>query len=200
MRPWLNAWKEWLKSSPPISTRPTTKAASSDESSATPKAVDRLEEATETLEVAVEVADTERQTARDAASALTSEVQTLRQDITTLQQIDQFKARVYVVALAAAAFSAAGFITLLVLAYGMNSNTNAIRTDLEVHRIRNEASHDCLAEKMAKLPGPEQRAGQEITREFLHEFLGCVADVAPTIVPPGAPDVRVSTRDERPKE
>jgi cytochrome c-type biogenesis protein CcmH/NrfG len=138
--------------------------------------------------------------ARATAAALTSEVQVLRQDITTLQHIDTFKARVYVVALVAAIFAMAGFISLWIVAHSMQEDTNAIRTDLEVHRIRNEASHDCLAEKMAKLPPPEVRINTTdaaITRAFVQEFLGCVTEIAPSIVPPGAPDIRVHTREER---
>lgn len=144
--------------------------------------------------------DAKRQLADDArnvAAALTTEVQVLRQDITVLQRIDSFKSKVYVAGIVAVIFELAAFAGLWTVSAKMERDTGAIRTDLEVHRIRNEASHDCLAEKMAKLPSPEQRGVADLTREFVHEFLGCVANVAPTIVPPGAPDIRVSTREER---
>lgn len=137
--------------------------------------------------------------ARAAATALSGEVSDLRKEITVLQDIDHFKGKVYVVAVLAAAFSILSFFFLWQIANHTEDGVNAIRTDLEVHRIRNEASHDCIAEKMAKLPSPEQRAAgaEALTRDFVHEFLGCVADVAPTIVPPGAPDIRVTTNEER---
>lgn len=131
------------------------------------------------------------------AAALKGEVGILKDEIAVLRQVDNFKARVYVVAIVAAVFEIAAFAGLWWVSRDMNADTRAIRTDLEVHRIRNEASHDCLAEKMAKLPPPEARTTDPLTRQFLHEFLGCVADTAPTIVPPGAPDIRVTTRDER---
>lgn len=157
------------------------------------RAVDKITDAAEEASEKVE-AD-----ARAAAAALTGEVQVLRQDITVLQKIDSFKTKVYVIGVVAAIFEVGAFLGLWMVSGRMEGDTNAIRTDLEVHRIRNEASHDCLAEKMTKIPSPEERAtGSEATiREFVHEFLGCVAETAPTIVPPGAPDIRVTTKSER---
>ena len=134
--------------------------------------------------------------ARRVASELTGEVVILRRDIQALQKIDDFKAKVYIVGIVAAVLEVLAFLGLWFVSQDMNRDTSAIRTDLEVHRIRNEASHDCLAEKMAKLPTPEQRAtaeqgGSALTRDFVQEFLGCVTAVAPTIIPPDAPNVRI---------
>lgn len=137
--------------------------------------------------------------ARKVAAQLTNEVTELRQEITVLQQIDHFKGKVYVVAITSGILALAAFVGLWWINAGMSDGVNAIRTDLEIHRIRNEASHDCLAEKMAKLPGPDARAaaitsGGELTRQFLQEFLGCVTATAPNIVPPNVPKPEITPR------
>jgi hypothetical protein len=144
-----------------------------------------------------QVADSIANEPAAVAQALSSEVTLLREEVTILRRIDDFKAKVYTVAAIAAVFSVLSFGFLWRVSSRVKSGVEFIRTDLEVHRIRNEASHDCLAEKMAKLPPPELRGDMEKMKEFTQEFLGCVTQLAPKIVPPGAPDIRITTNDER---
>jgi hypothetical protein len=139
---------------------------------------------------AVIASDKVEEDAKVVAAKLSTEVTLLRGEIETLREVDKFKAKVFVVGLITAVFSLGAFIYLVRLNQVQENGVNAIRTDLEVHRIRNEASHDCLSEKMAQLPTPEQRIDAKVSERFLQEFLGCVTKLAPTIVPPKAPDIR----------
>lgn len=148
------------------------------------RAEDKIEDAAE--EARILVADE----ARVAAAELTNEVAVLRKEITVLQKVDDFKAKVYTVAIAFGILVSLSFAGLWWVNHDVDNGVRAIRTDLEVHRIRNEASHDCLSEKLANLPTPEQRTDLTLTERFVEEFVGCVARLAPTIVPPRAPDIR----------
>ena len=162
--------------------------------------VDLTQQAADKITNAATLAEEKlRDDAREAAAALSGEVVLLREELEVLRQVDSFKAKVYIVGIAAAIAEILAFFGLWFVSRDMNRDTSAIRTDLEVHRIRNEASHDCLAEKMAKLPTPEQRLSGDVEaiRQFLHEFLGCVAATAPNIVPPDAPEIRRSVPAER---
>lgn len=156
-----------------------------------PSTEQRADEAAEKIVVAA--GEAEEKLAVDAkriAAELKSDVKTLKDEIGILQDVSDFKSKVYVVAIVVTILEVAAFVGLWLINEDVNNGVRAIRRDVEVHRIRNEASHDCLAEKMAKLPSPEQRAqlGGDVLRTFVHEFLGCVSEVAPTITPPNVPN------------
>lgn len=71
----------------------------------------------------------------------------------------------------------------------LESNVSYIRTDMEVHRSRNEAAHQCMMDALAKLPTPDQRQGERFPEIFVAQYRKCVDGLAPTIKPPHSIEV-----------
>lgn len=67
---------------------------------------------------------------------------------------------------------------------GIENDVNRMRTDMEVHRHRTEASHQCQMNALAALPTPDQRQQDRFLEIFVAEYRECVDQLAPTIEPP----------------
>lgn len=127
----------------------------------------------------------DEETAAQAARILAGEVVAMREQIRQLSNIEKFKRNVVRFLGIMAAFILVVFAAVLVVGWEVDDGVKEIRRDQEVHRKRNEASHDCLADLLANLPPPAERTNEKAQDRIVRAFIGCVDQLAPTIIPPG---------------